>query len=95
MKGYRVVLCEKLDVLEKLDDEIIGYLSDEEALEVEIGRANEIRSDIQGLIVRLDFKLKSVETPSKYWGNVAVPRKNTAKLPKRTLNSFGGDPVEF
>ena len=89
----KVVLCDKLDVLAKLDDEIMAYLSDENDLDTEIGRSSELRSDMQGLIVRIDSKLKITNVQPR---SPVIPRKsNTANLPKLTLKSFGGNPIEF
>ena len=93
LNGFKVVLNDKLNVLEKLDNEILEYLSDEGEIEVEIGRASDVRSEIQQLIVSIDSKLKSSDVPSR----VADPvnPKRFANLPKLTINSFGGNPIDF
>ena len=97
LTAWRVVLVEKLDVLAKLDDDIVEYLSDEDDLETEIGRASDVRGEIQKLIVLIDAKLKSTDAASNSTenGSYIWRRRKNANLPKLTLNSLGGNHIEF
>ena len=92
LRGKKLVLTEKLNILEQLDNDIMAYLSDEDAIEDEIVHSSDIRSGIHDYIVRIDSKVerKSVFPAASY-----ERKDNNAKLPKLTLQSFGGDPIEF
>ena len=92
LRSKKLVLTEKLNILEQLDNDIMGYLSDEGEIEDEILHCSDIRSGIHDSIVRIDSKVerRSVIPPASY-----EKKDNNAKLPKLTLQSFGGDPLEF
>ena len=86
LAAYEVALTEKMDTLCRFDDAISELLSDEEELEVEIGRASDLRREMQSVISRIQSKLKS---------QVTTEKTSNAKLPKLTLKSFSGNPLEF
>ena len=80
------MLTEKLDVLERMDNEVLGYLSDEDEIEKEVVRCSEIRSEIHQLIVRIDAKIEGTSTSNN--NTSCTKNDRNAKLPKLTLNSF-------
>ena len=88
LSGCKVVLGEKMDALGKLDDEIVEYLSSEEALEVDIGSASDLRCEIQLLLVVIDSKSKKPDSEPSSIVKRTPKRSNHAKLPKLTLNSY-------
>ena len=94
IRGKRAVLTEKLCVLEQLDNEIMSYLSEEDAIEEEVLLSSEIRSNIHSCIVRMDSKISENKTIQPTPGS-EDSKRNNAKLPKLELKSFGGNPIEF
>ena len=90
LAGWKVVLNDKLGVLEKYDAEIMGYLTDEDALEKEILAASKLRSDMQKMIVRIETKLEKTGSQPPDASEGSSSRINQqAKLPKLTIKSFG------
>ena len=57
LDGWKLVLNDKLVVLEKYDQEIMGYMSEEEEIEKEIFDSSKIRSNMQKMILRIDTKI--------------------------------------
>ena len=91
--SLRQSLVEKLDVLKGLDEEILGELTDEDEIEVEIVRSSELRTDMQQLITQIGLLFKKDSVRSREEREPS--RNNFAKLPKLSLNSFSGNTIEF
>ena len=90
LAGLRVTLLEKMETLQKFDDEIVSYLSEEDELEAEIGRASDLRQEMQSIVFQIDSRLKIEVNPPQ-----SVATSSYAKLPKLTLKTFSGSPLEF
>ena len=95
LQGYKMTLIEKLDVLQRFDDEIVEDFSDAEDLVQEIENASDIRNKMHAAISRIDSALlrntgrfSTPDTPER-------SKSKTAKLPKLKLQSFSGNPLEF
>ena len=95
LRSRKVILSEKLNVLHNLDDDILGYLSDEDEVGNEVVRSSKIRGTMQDLIVRIDSKINRSDSRSSSPSRLRPNTENNAKLPKLTLKSFAGDPIEF
>ena len=91
--SLRQSLVEKLDVLKGLDEEILGELTDEDEIEVEIVRSSELRTDMQQLITQIGLLFKKDSVRSREEREPS--RNNFAKLPKLSLKSFSGNTIEF
>ena len=87
--GYKMTLIEKMDVLQRFDDEIVEDLSDVEELGHEIENAGEIRNNMHAAISRSETDRRSIpDSPER-------SKPKTAKLPKLKLQSFNGNPLEL
>ena len=101
MEGFKFVLEDKLLLLNNLDEEILGYIEEDEGIEKEIDVSSRIRNELQTLIIRINKKLE-VQMDGGHSGNgtrteerSAPTAKRNAKLPELKLKSFGGNPLEF
>eukprot|EP00795_Rhopilema_esculentum_P014292 gene14292-5330_t len=103
LEHLSVSLKDKLTVLRSIDDEIFNLIDDDD-VEAAVLESEELRSEIQGFIIRIDAKrdelklgvtknVSSTETslPSR---QISVP-ENAAKLPKLQLPKFQGDPRKW
>ena len=94
--GYKMTLIEKMDVLQRFDDEIVDDLSDVEELGHKIENAGELRNNMHAAISRIDLVLVRCETdPRSIPDSPERSKSKTAKLPKLKLQSFNGNPLEF
>ena len=97
-------LKEKVKTLQHIDDEIFNLLSDDE-VEAEVINCEELRSEIQSLIVKLDSKTEALKSKARNQANSNLSQpspsssglgvasnQNTTKLPKQQLPKYEGDP---
>ena len=63
LKQMKTTLQEKLDILQKLDDEIIDLIDNDDELEGEIERADSFRERIHLALIDIETKLSSVMRP--------------------------------
>ena len=100
LSSYRKSLNEKIETLMKFDIEILATLKEDEDIEGEIIQSSEIKDDIQDIIFQIDDKLSMEEQSLASHGShssliSSESRSSHAKLPKLTLKSFDGNPIEF
>ena len=93
--GWKLVLTDKLGVLEKYDEEIMSYMSDEDEIEKEIFDSSQVRGDMQKMILRIETKLGTSCSVNDVTVSTSSRTARSAKLPKLTLKSFGGNVIEF
>lgn len=99
-----ISLKEKLSLLHAIDDEIFNLITDEE-VEIEVIECEDLRSDIQCLIVELDTKKDEIKSKIQSENNsdisapttvrVTRPYDDSAKLPKLQLPKYNGDPRKW
>ena len=97
-------MTEKLETLNKLDDEIVELVKDEE-IDGEINEAGNFRATIHEAIVKIDNTLKRAaeeQHASKNGcshggtaGTVSAQASKTAKPPKLTIKRFTGLAYEY
>ena len=98
LSGLRVVIVEKMSVLKDLDEDILCGLSEEGEIEIEVVRSSELRADMQELIAKIESKLKIVDVSDRSRSSsvtTATKVQNITRLPKLSLQSFSGNPLEF
>ena len=95
LDGWKLVLTDKLGVLEKYDEEIMSYMSDEDEIEKEIFDSSQVRGDMQKMILRIETKLGTSCSVNDVTVSTSSRTARSAKLPKLTLKSFGGNVIEF
>ena len=97
-------LKEKVKTLQHIDDEIFNLISDDD-VEAEVINCEELRSEIQSLIVKLDAKTEALKSKARNQASLnfsqpnpsssglgVVSTQNTTKLPKLQLPKYEGDP---
>ena len=90
LDGWKLVLTDKLGVLEKYDEEIMSYMSDEDEIEKEIFDSSQVRGDMQKMILRIETKLGTSCCVNHATVSTSSRTPRSAKMPKLTLKSFGG-----
>ena len=91
-----MTLIEKMDVLQRFNDEIVEDLSDVEELGHEIENAGELRNNMHAAISRIELVLVRGETDRRSIpDSLERSKPRTAKLPKLKLQSFNGNLLEF
>ena len=97
-------LKEKVKTLQHIDDEIFNLISNDD-VEAEVINCEELRSEIQSLIVKLDAKTEALKSKARNQassnfsqtspsssGLGIASTQNTTKLPKLQLPKYEGDP---
>ena len=100
LESYRQSLSEKIHVLNALDADIADRITDDKEIEDEIVKASDIKDEIQETIIKIDKKFGLTEkrdihneSRTSIFNHTESPRH--AKLPKLSLRTFGGNPVEW
>ena len=65
ISGNRQSLCDKMDVLTKLDNEILGGLTDDKEIEKEIDISSDLQTAIKGAIFAADDKIEAIQQKNK------------------------------
>ena len=108
LESVKRTLEEKMSLLQRLDDEILG-LKEEQEICNEIERSSDIRLNIQETIFQIDSKLKETSiSEERFSGNSANSNVNdflenlfegrnnsNGKLPNLSIKCFNGNPIEF
>ena len=100
-------LKEKLTLMSKVDDEIFNLIDDDE-IEGEVFECEELKSEIQYLIIDLNTKLKKVNaagenevnsvgtaSSNNVIRNIMPIQDDSPKLPALHLPKFNGDPCKW
>ena len=107
LEGYKITLEDKKNILEKLDETILGDINDDDKIDDEIFNASEFAESINRLVVKINSVLKLIETskvtlsavenPNQSNGTTQsfAPQQARARLPKLSLKSFSGKPTEW
>ena len=102
--SFRKGLNDKIDVLCVLDEAILNSYSDDGQIEDEILSSSEFKDKIQEAVIAIDLKLNVNVVSDDDLGSSAASsasdssgksKFNYAKLPKLTLKSFDGNPMDF
>ena len=94
VRRIRILLQEKMEMLRKLDDDILNEIEDEAAMENDIEDADNFRQRIREAIDNMDKKL---DPPSKEssrpleTGITSRSKPIRPKLPELTIKKFEGD----
>ena len=105
LSQQKITLKEKLDILQKLDNEILNGV-EEKDIEKEIEESDLLREKIHATIVSIDSAVESTNpAPQASPDNVQLNHNSSitsqtsasmkAKLPKLTLKKFKGDIKEW
>ena len=109
LESVKRTLEEKMSLLQRLDDEILEGLKEEQEICNEIERSSDIRLNIQETIFQIDSKLKETSiSEERFSGNSANSNVNdflenlfegrnnsNGKLPNLSIKCFNGNPIEF
>ena len=103
LQSLQKSLSEKIETLSILDDEILETLEQETEINNEIDKSSKIRRDIQKTIFAVDKFFKNKDNYSGRRGSVINrmsqsfnnPFQSNAKLPKLSIKTFSGDPIEY
>ncbi len=105
LEGYKVTLMDKKESINKLDEDILNEIEDEDKITEDIFQAGEVGESINRMIVRIDNVLKVVavtNVPSQGLGTSVFsetqhihPLSTKAKLPKLSLKKFTGNPIDW
>ena len=94
--AHKISLVEKLDVLQKLDDEIGEHLDDEAEIETEIEQCGDVRHNIHHCITKIEsFINETVEPGIQDPPDQKPVRYKSAMLGKLKISEFSGNPMEF
>ena len=92
LRQLRQNLQEKVEIIGKLDEEILNGIDDEEKLMKDIEEADAFRQEIYDAIIQVDAVLsRSVEPKFNERGSAHRSTPIRPKLPELTLNKFEGD----
>ena len=104
LKRYRVALNERLEILTTLDNEIVELVDDKD-IEQEVTDSVTFRESIHKVSYMEEMLSFNVDTPSdKSLDNSSInlgegsesnDSEIKARLPKISLRSFSGDPINF
>ena len=103
---YKIILNDKLDILQGYDEDILEFLNEEDEIEDEISKSSDVRSEILSVVSQIDRTLKvsrpdtpAVVTPppAREPSIPAGPPPTTRNriLPKLEIEPFTGDPIKF
>ncbi len=97
IRALQTTLSEKMETLRILDDEILGTLEEEGPIANEIEQSGGIRQKIQKSVYSVDkfFRDKGDTDNKPPHSAGSNSSANVAKLPKLSLPSFSGNPLEF
>ena len=99
LRSYQDVLHEKLELLPKLDEDILQGTKDDD-LEKEIEDSGDFKRNIKECILQIENVLFTQQASESSTSGVATPNTSVnqpypsrVKLPKLHLNKFNGDPT--
>lgn len=103
LQAIQKTLIERLSLLSSLDDRILDTLTDSDDIEKEIDRSGAFKEHLEAPLFLLEGKIKTRShentsdrrTSNEFSINLNVSVRSEAKLPKLTLKSFSGNPLEF
>ena len=91
-------LLRKAEVLNKLDEEILDEIDDEQEIAAEIEGSEDIQNKIREKVVQIEKVIKR-ETIKQEEGamtsNTAVAKQKNIKLPKLEIDKFHEDPKKY
>lgn len=97
----KLTLKERLEVIRKLDSEVIELIEEEEVLTTEIQQADEYRESMLSYLLRIEATLRPATPPtgrataSADASKTAPSMSTTVKLPRLKLKAFAGDLTEW
>ena len=100
LKQHKIVLVERLTMLQALDDQILELITQDADIEKEIDEAGKFREDIHEVMIKIDNLLLSAtkseaSAVSTASSSVTAKKASTAKLPKLEIQKFGGDASQW
>ena len=103
ISGNRQSLCDKMDVLTKLDNEILGGLTDDKEIEKEIDISSDLQTAIKGAIFAADDKIEAIQQKNKqssaatttHRKTCIVRRGETPKIYYKAIQRRFGGMAEF
>ena len=96
LSQLKLVLREKLETLKTLDDEILDMVKEDDLAD-EIEQADDFKEGLYSVLVRIERVLTVVSRPTPVPSapstdpSLSASRASRVKLPKLTIQPFGGD----
>ena len=91
----KMSLQDKIPVLNRLDEDVLGLLETDVAVADDITQSDTFKGDIYAAIVNIDQHISARSPPDPSLVSRPAAGASTMKLPKLTIQPFNGEPTRW